>query len=130
MLSLDIFQKMYMKHENADQMCSLFLRDLSGLDPLYYLTISLYSNIIATFLGCLDKFCSLLMLCRVHFSCVSYITIVFIFKLCFAGYIRAPKWYKRKAGVSFGFGGKLVTFSTTDSGSSEVLYRGRVSFVT
>ncbi|CAA3002812.1 transport SEC31 homolog B [Olea europaea subsp. europaea] len=36
--------------------------------------------------------------------------------------LRAPKWYKRKAGVSFGFGGKLVAFHSADSstGSSEV----------
>ncbi|CAK9147517.1 unnamed protein product [Ilex paraguariensis] len=36
--------------------------------------------------------------------------------------LRAPKWYKRKAGVSFGFGGKLVSFHSTDAsaGSSEV----------
>ncbi|KAL8154970.1 hypothetical protein AgCh_000362 [Apium graveolens] len=36
------------------------------------------------------------------------------------GHLRAPKWYKRKAGVSFGFGGKLVAFNSTDAGSSEV----------
>jgi protein transport protein SEC31 len=36
--------------------------------------------------------------------------------------LRAPKWYKRKAGVSFGFGGKLVSFSSKDAagGASEV----------
>lgn len=38
--------------------------------------------------------------------------------------LRAPKWYKTKAGVSFGFGGKLVSFRTADthtpSGLSEV----------
>ncbi|KAH6784836.1 transducin family protein / WD-40 repeat family protein [Perilla frutescens var. hirtella] len=36
--------------------------------------------------------------------------------------LRAPKWYKRKAGVSFGFGGKLVSFHSAESpaGSSEV----------
>ncbi|EPS66280.1 hypothetical protein M569_08497 [Genlisea aurea] len=35
--------------------------------------------------------------------------------------LRAPNWYKRKAGVSFGFGGKLVTFhSHSSGGSSEV----------
>ncbi|GFP84273.1 protein transport protein sec31 homolog b [Phtheirospermum japonicum] len=35
---------------------------------------------------------------------------------------RAPKWYNRKSGVSFGFGGKLVSFQSTVSraGSSEV----------
>lgn len=38
--------------------------------------------------------------------------------------LRAPKWYKRKAGVSFGFGGKLVSFHSAESpaGSSEVCY--------
>ncbi|KAG5539120.1 hypothetical protein RHGRI_019614 [Rhododendron griersonianum] len=36
--------------------------------------------------------------------------------------LRAPKWYRRKAGVSFGFGGKLVSFSSKDAagGASEV----------
>ncbi|KAA8520202.1 hypothetical protein F0562_014458 [Nyssa sinensis] len=36
--------------------------------------------------------------------------------------LRAPKWYKRKAGVSFGFGGKLIFFCSTDAtvGASEV----------
>ncbi|KAK4414507.1 protein transport protein SEC31B [Sesamum alatum] len=36
--------------------------------------------------------------------------------------LRAPKWYKRKAGVSFGFGGKLVSFHSAESpvGPSEV----------
>ncbi|GAA0147338.1 vesicle coat protein [Lithospermum erythrorhizon] len=36
--------------------------------------------------------------------------------------LRPPKWYKRKAGVSFGFGGKLVSFHSTEvpAGSSEV----------
>ncbi|XP_047342560.1 protein transport protein SEC31 homolog B-like [Impatiens glandulifera] len=39
-----------------------------------------------------------------------------------AAQLRAPKWYKRKAGVSFGFGGKLVSFCSKDgtSGGSEV----------
>jgi len=42
--------------------------------------------------------------------------------------LRAPKWYKRPAGVSFGFGGKLVSFhpraSSTGSpaGASEVRF--------
>ncbi|KAK2351558.1 Protein transport protein Sec31B [Trifolium repens] len=31
--------------------------------------------------------------------------------------LRAPKWYKRPAGVSFGFGGKLVSFRPSASGS-------------
>ena len=36
--------------------------------------------------------------------------------------LRAPKWYKRKAGVSFGFGGKLISFNSAEqpAGSSEV----------
>ncbi|CAM8961850.1 unnamed protein product [Rhodiola kirilowii] len=39
-----------------------------------------------------------------------------------SGPLRAPKWYKRPAGVSFGFGGKLVSFhpKVTASGSSEI----------
>ncbi|XP_052192454.1 LOW QUALITY PROTEIN: protein transport protein SEC31 homolog B-like [Diospyros lotus] len=43
--------------------------------------------------------------------------------------LRAPKWYKRKAGVSFGFGGKLVSFSTKDSapGVSEVYVHNLVT---
>ncbi|KAI3739174.1 hypothetical protein L2E82_29571 [Cichorium intybus] len=32
--------------------------------------------------------------------------------------LKAPKWYQRKAGVSFGFGGKLVSFHTTGSSST------------
>ena len=46
-------------------------------------------------------------------------------QLCSAP-LRAPKWYKRPAGVSFGFGGKLVSFhpkssaSGAASGASEV----------
>ncbi|VFQ59373.1 unnamed protein product [Cuscuta campestris] len=28
--------------------------------------------------------------------------------------LRAPRWYRRKAGVSFGFGGKLVSFRSTN----------------
>lgn len=32
--------------------------------------------------------------------------------------LRAPKWYNTKAGVSFGFGGKLVSFRTTDTHAS------------
>lgn len=44
-----------------------------------------------------------------------------IFDLSSAAPLRAPRWYKRKAGVSFGFGGKLVSFNSTESpaGSSE-----------
>ncbi|CAM8920107.1 unnamed protein product [Rhodiola kirilowii] len=36
--------------------------------------------------------------------------------------LRAPKWYKRPAGVAFGFGGKLVSFhpKVTSPGSSEI----------
>jgi len=50
-----------------------------------------------------------------------------IFPFC-AVPLRAPKWYKRPAGVSFGFGGKLVSFhpraSATGSsaGASEVRF--------
>ncbi|XP_031127310.1 protein transport protein SEC31 homolog B-like [Ipomoea triloba] len=32
-----------------------------------------------------------------------------------AASLRAPKWYKRKSGVSFGFGGKLVSFHSTNA---------------
>ncbi|KAK9056092.1 hypothetical protein SSX86_027180 [Deinandra increscens subsp. villosa] len=43
--------------------------------------------------------------------------------------LRAPKWYQRKAGVTFGFGGKLVSFHSTGSpsGRSEVNVRGLVT---
>lgn len=42
--------------------------------------------------------------------------------------LRAPKWYKRKAGVSFGFGGKLISFHSTESaGSSEVYVHNLVT---
>ncbi|KAG8391173.1 hypothetical protein BUALT_Bualt01G0160200 [Buddleja alternifolia] len=43
--------------------------------------------------------------------------------------LRAPKWYKRKAGVSFGFGGKLVSFQSAESpaGSSEVYVHNLVT---
>ncbi|KAL3814781.1 hypothetical protein ACJIZ3_016049 [Penstemon smallii] len=46
-----------------------------------------------------------------------------------AAHLRAPKWYKRKAGVSFGFGGKLISFHSTESpaGSSEVYVHNLVS---
>ncbi|XP_024982530.1 protein transport protein SEC31 homolog B-like isoform X2 [Cynara cardunculus var. scolymus] len=39
-----------------------------------------------------------------------------------SAHLRAPKWYQRRAGVSFGFGGKLVSFHATgsSSGASEV----------
>ncbi|CAI9102929.1 OLC1v1001324C2 [Oldenlandia corymbosa var. corymbosa] len=42
---------------------------------------------------------------------------------------RAPKWYKRKAGVSFGFGGKLVSFKSSEAsvGSSEVYVHNLVT---
>lgn len=30
--------------------------------------------------------------------------------LHYAAHLKAPKWYKRPVGVSFGFGGKLVSF--------------------
>ncbi|XP_027154813.1 protein transport protein SEC31 homolog B [Coffea eugenioides] len=43
--------------------------------------------------------------------------------------LKAPKWYKRKAGVSFGFGGKLVSFNSTEApaGSSEVYVHSLVT---
>ncbi|KAL2234144.1 UNVERIFIED_CONTAM: Protein transport protein SEC31 B [Sesamum indicum] len=43
--------------------------------------------------------------------------------------LRAPKWYKRKAGVSFGFGGKLVSFHAAESpvGPSEVYVHNLVT---
>nr|XP_043619010.1 protein transport protein SEC31 homolog B-like isoform X2 [Erigeron canadensis] len=43
--------------------------------------------------------------------------------------LRAPKWYQRKAGVTFGFGGKLVSFHSTgsSSGHSEVNVRDLVT---
>ncbi|CAA2944883.1 transport SEC31 homolog B [Olea europaea subsp. europaea] len=46
-----------------------------------------------------------------------------------AALLRAPKWYKRKAGVSFGFGGKLISFHSAESptGSSEVYVHNLVT---
>ncbi|KAK6143192.1 hypothetical protein DH2020_023540 [Rehmannia glutinosa] len=46
-----------------------------------------------------------------------------------AASLRAPKWYNQKAGVSFGFGGKLVSFHSTESraGSSEVYVHNLVT---
>ncbi|PON84807.1 Guanine nucleotide-binding protein, beta subunit [Trema orientale] len=49
-----------------------------------------------------------------------------------AAYLKAPKWYKRPAGVSFGFGGKLVSFHTKPSAggapsSSEVFVHSLVT---
>ncbi|XP_028760563.1 protein transport protein SEC31 homolog B [Neltuma alba] len=47
--------------------------------------------------------------------------------------LRAPKWYKRPVGVSFGFGGKLVSFNTKSSatnspaGASEVYVHDMVT---
>ncbi|KAI9116702.1 hypothetical protein K1719_012360 [Acacia pycnantha] len=47
--------------------------------------------------------------------------------------LRAPKWYKRPVGVSFGFGGKLVSFNIKSSaanapaGSSEVYVHNMVT---
>ncbi|XP_042010022.1 protein transport protein SEC31 homolog B-like [Salvia splendens] len=43
--------------------------------------------------------------------------------------LRAPKWHKRKAGVSFGFGGKLISFNSAEqpTGSSEVLVHNLVT---
>lgn len=51
---------------------------------------------------------------------------VFTLEQFYAVPLRAPKWYKRKAGVSFGFGGKLVSFSSKDAagGASEVCLIG------
>ncbi|KZV19562.1 hypothetical protein F511_13448 [Dorcoceras hygrometricum] len=36
--------------------------------------------------------------------------------------MRAPKWYKSKAGVSFGFGGKLVSFHSMETSRSSEVY--------
>ncbi|KAF2293722.1 hypothetical protein GH714_004326 [Hevea brasiliensis] len=43
--------------------------------------------------------------------------------------LRAPKWYKRPAGVSFGFGGKLVSFhpGSSAASASEVLLHDLVT---
>ncbi|KAL2329314.1 hypothetical protein Fmac_022741 [Flemingia macrophylla] len=41
--------------------------------------------------------------------------------------LRAPKWYKRPAGVSFGFGGKLVSYNAKASASSEVYVHNLVT---
>ncbi|CAN0863670.1 Protein transport protein SEC31 homolog B [Linum grandiflorum] len=43
--------------------------------------------------------------------------------------LKAPKWYKRPAGVSFGFGGKLLSFHSKSStaGGSEVLLHNLVT---
>lgn len=63
-----------------------------------------------------------------HFFDVNSPWVVNIFTLeqFYAAPLRAPKWYKRKAGVSFGFGGKLVSFSSRDAagGASEVCLIG------
>ena len=53
---------------------------------------------------------------------------------CYAVSLRAPKWYKRPVGVSFGFGGKVVSFHPRVSGlgtfaSSEVNIVSKVCFV-
>ncbi|KAM5552083.1 hypothetical protein ABKV19_026777 [Rosa sericea] len=44
-----------------------------------------------------------------------------------AGPLRAPKWYKRPAGASFGFGGKIVSFHPSSSGVSEVYVHSLVT---
>ncbi|KAL5543632.1 hypothetical protein UlMin_007416 [Ulmus minor] len=47
-----------------------------------------------------------------------------------AAYLRAPKWYKRPVGASFGFGGKLVSFRAKSSGTqsaSEVFIHNLVT---
>ncbi|KAL5760376.1 hypothetical protein ACOSQ2_019214 [Xanthoceras sorbifolium] len=43
--------------------------------------------------------------------------------------LRAPKWYKRPVGASFGFGGKLVSFrpKSSSGGASEVLVHNLVT---
>ncbi|KAF5764569.1 putative transcription factor WD40-like family [Helianthus annuus] len=43
--------------------------------------------------------------------------------------LKAPKWYQRKAGVTFGFGGKLVSFHSTSltPGRSEINVRDLVT---
>ncbi|GLT39684.1 hypothetical protein SLA2020_138620 [Shorea laevis] len=41
--------------------------------------------------------------------------------------LRAPKWYKRPVGTSFGFGGKLVSFHPRPSAGSEVLVHNLVT---
>ncbi|KAI7741646.1 hypothetical protein M8C21_003654 [Ambrosia artemisiifolia] len=35
---------------------------------------------------------------------------------------QSPKWHRRKAGVCFGFGGKLVSFHTTGATSEVYVY--------
>ncbi|GMP41388.1 hypothetical protein CsSME_00011514 [Camellia sinensis var. sinensis] len=60
----------------------------------------------------------------------AFILVVFlIFYLYDAAPLRAPKWYKCKAGVSFGFGGKLVSCCSKDSatGASEVYVHNLVT---
>ncbi|OMO69711.1 hypothetical protein CCACVL1_19320 [Corchorus capsularis] len=41
--------------------------------------------------------------------------------------LRAPKWYKRPVGASFGFGGKVVSFRPRGSASSEVFVHNLVT---
>lgn len=43
------------------------------------------------------------------------------------GPLRAPKWYKRPVGASFGFGGKIVSFQHSSSGVSEVYVHSLVT---
>ena len=51
---------------------------------------------------------------------------IYIIFPIYAAPLRAPKWYKRPVGVSFGFGGKLVSFHSrphapgSPGGASEV----------
>lgn len=67
-----------------------------------------------------------LSLCRSE-KCVILESLFFFFPF-YTGPLRAPKWYKRPAGASFGFGGKIVSFHPGSSGAgassgvSEVSY--------
>jgi len=62
------------------------------------------------------------------YSILSFISEYLFYCLSYAGKLRAPKWYKRPVGVSFGFGGKLVSFRPRSSagGASEVAFLGEV----
>ena len=53
-----------------------------------------------------------------------------IFNVLYVVSLRAPKWYKRTVGASFGFGGKVVSFrpqisALGTSASSEVIMSAR-----
>jgi len=62
------------------------------------------------------------------YSILSFISEYLFYYLSYTGKLRAPKWYKRPVGVSFGFGGKLVSFRPRSSavGASEVAFLGEV----